>query len=500
MPRMILDKNKQTNSQKDDYKYDNLPYEDIPEPHGLSLDKILDKIGFGYYQIRLITIVGLVALTEGAQIIVFTLVLTVLQNKWGYSENVQSAVASAAFCGILMGCASAGIIADKIGRKSCIIVASILLIIINTASVLCTDIVMYGLSRFLLSFVMGFYAPIGFTLCIEAVPINTRANVVIFANCLIFVGELFACFLAWFTLGDLTSGDWKSLTLYSSIPAILSCILGFFYLDESVRYELVNRNYDNVFNIINKINDTNDRKNMDQLTNEEKQGIIENERTLAIESQSQETASISALFQGEYKLTTIILWFDWFVNSFVYFGITLFMPYVLEKLQNLQVAQSDSLDQTQSQEDIGSIALSVLVESSSVIIVAVAIDTNAYGRKTVLSMFYGITAVFAFLGFFMNTVGWYVIMITATKISLDVCVFYQYLYVIEVYPTKIRATGVGMAAGIGKFGAIIMPWIYIVMMDEFSLTSPMLLNSMLCVFAMVTITLLPIETKGRELK
>ena len=497
---MLKREKNQINAKKTSGKYDKLPHEDIPETNGISLDKILDKIGFGYYQIRLITIVGLVALTEGAQIIVFTLVLTVLQNKWAYSENVQSAVASAAFCGILMGCATAGIVADKIGRKSCIVVSSVLMIIINTSSVFCNDIVMYGLSRFLLSFVMGFYAPIGFTLCIEAVPINARANVVIFANCLIFVGELFACFLAWLTLGDLTTGDWEALTLYSSIPAILSCILGLLYLDESVRYELVNRNYDNVFEIINKINDTNDRKNMDQLTYEEKQGIIENERTLALESQSQETASISALFQGEHKLTTVILWFDWFVNSFVYFGITIFMPYVLEKLQNLQAGQSDSLTQTESQEDIGSIALSVLVESSSVILVAVAIDTNSYGRKTVLSLFYGTTAVFALLAFFMTTVGWYVIMVTATKISLDVCVFYQYIYVIEVYPTKIRATGVGMAAGIGKFGAIIMPWIYIIMMDDFSLTSPMMLNSLLCMFAMVTVTLLPIETKGRELR
>jgi MFS family permease len=468
-----------------------------PGYDGLTLDKVYQEIGFGLYQIRLIGIIGLVALSEGAQIIVFTLVLTVLQNEWGYDEDVQSAVASCAFLGILLGCGSAGIIADRFGRKWCILGANVLLLIINTCSVFSPNILVYGITRFLLSFVMGFYAPIGFTLCIENIPINTRANVVIFANCLIFVGELFACLVAYLTLDNLTDGNWKALTLYTATPAVLALILGFLFLDESARYELVNKNYDKAFEIVNKINDTNGKRTFDALSYEYKQELQEYEEKLARES-NHEVASFKSLFQGDFTATTLILWFTWFVNSFVYFGITIFMPYVLEKMQDMAVGTSASL--AQSQEDIGSIALSVLVESSSVIVAAVAIDTNAYGRKTVLSLFYGITAVFAFVTFFMATPGLYVIFATGTKVALDVCVFYQYLYVIEVYPTKIRATGVGMAGGIGKTGAIIMPWIYIIMMDDASLNSPMMLNSMLCIAALVAITFLPIETLGRELK
>jgi len=83
---------------------------------------------------------------------------------------------------------------------------------------------------------MGFFAPVGFTLCIENIPIKTRANVVIFANCLIFVGELYACLIAWLCLGNLDDGNWKALTLYSSIPAVLAFILSWFYLDESARF------------------------------------------------------------------------------------------------------------------------------------------------------------------------------------------------------------------------------------------------------------------------
>jgi len=69
-------------------------------------------------------------------------------------------------------------------------------------------------------------------------------------------------------------------------------------------------------------------------------------------------------------------------------------------------------------------AISVLVESSSVILAAIVIDTNAHGRKTILSIFYGITACFALVTFFMDTAILYVVFATGTKIAMDVCVFY----------------------------------------------------------------------------
>jgi len=88
---------------------------------------------------------------------------------------------------------------------------------------------------------------------------------------------------------------------------------------------------------------------------------------------------------------------------------------------------------------------------------------------------------------------------TITKIFINVCSFYFYLYTVEVYPTKYRATGMGVAAAVGKMGAILMPWICIFLMG-FDLLLPFLLFSIICWVMAVVVIKLPMDTKGMELR
>lgn len=44
--------------------------------------------------------------------------------------------------------------------------------------------------------------------------------------------------------------------------------------------------------------------------------------------------SLKSLFILKYKLITLIIWFNWFVSSFVYFGITFLLPITLKELRN----------------------------------------------------------------------------------------------------------------------------------------------------------------------
>jgi hypothetical protein len=50
----------------------------------------------------------------------------------------------------------------------------------------------------------------------------------------------------------------------------------------------------------------------------------------------------------------------------------------------------------------------------------------------------------------------------------------RFQYTAEIYPTKIRTTGVGMANGIGRLGGVIMPWICYYLADR-NLLSPFIL-------------------------
>lgn len=81
----------------------------------------------------------------------------------------------------------------------------------------------------------------------------------------------------------------------------------------------------------------------------------------------------------------MIIWLGWFINTFVYYGIVLFLPEILERLP--------SYDQTSN--DIQTIFLSVLIESVSVVISMIVINAKSIGRKQFLLIFYILTALSA---------------------------------------------------------------------------------------------------------
>ena len=67
----------------------------------------------------------------------------------------------------------------------------------------------------------------------------------------------------------------------------------------------------------------------------------------------------------------------------------------------------------------------------------------------------------------------------------------------ETYPTKIRATGLGLSIAIGRIGVIVMPWtvMYLVSMD---LLSPYVLFSILSGVGVGMNVFMPADRKFRE--
>jgi len=467
-----------------------------PKQEHLSLDHMFDKIGFGYYQVRLILMLGMVAAAEGAQIIVVMLSLTILQNQWKYSEDIQSFVISLNFIGFVVGGAVSGFYADKYGRLKPMLVSLALINVFNVASGFAGDIALFGLLRFLVGLFLGFFAPLGFTMVVENMPKEHRGKLVIIATSFMFVGQLFACFLAFLVLTDLVNGDWRALVFWSTVLLVVALVVNLIYLDESVRYQLVMGEYEKAFKLLNKIIKFNRVETYTEMSESDKEGLREWARELAEEVPDEEVASISALFKGEYKVVTCIVWFGYFINSFIYFGILLMLPYVLQR-----VSDSGNIEPTvvANPDDLPSIALSVLVESFSVIVAALFVDTKSVGRKKLLIIFYFLTALACGGGTVYISRGIFVAWITIAKILVNVCSYYFYLFTVEIYPTKYRATGMGLATAVGKLSTVFMPWISYRLTDIYILAPFGLFAGLACLAGLVTFKL-KIDTRGIDLK
>lgn len=73
-----------------------------------------------------------------------------------------------------------------------------------------------------------------------------------------------------------------------------------------------------------------------------------------------------------------------------------------------------------------------------------------------------------------------------------------YVYTPEVYPTSLRAVGVGSCSAMARFGAMITPYVAQVLLKS-SITFATSIYTVSALLAAVACILLPIETRGKEL-
>jgi nitrate/nitrite transporter NarK len=83
--------------------------------------------------------------------------------------------------------------------------------------------------------------------------------------------------------------------------------------------------------------------------------------------------------------------------------------------------------------------------------------------------------------------------VSGAKLSINLAFTINYEYTSELYPTYIRASGIGMASAVGKIGSIVMPWI-VVYISEIGIFTPYLIFGSVSALAAVLTMGLPFDT------
>ncbi|KAH7437771.1 hypothetical protein KP509_05G088000 [Ceratopteris richardii] len=74
-----------------------------------------------------------------------------------------------------------------------------------------------------------------------------------------------------------------------------------------------------------------------------------------------------------------------------------------------------------------------------------------------------------------------------------------YIYAPEVYPTELRATGLGIANSFARIGGVLCPMVAVELVKNCQLTLAVILFVVVPFSGAVAVALLPIETSGRLL-
>ncbi|XP_065830949.1 putative transporter svop-1 isoform X2 [Oscarella lobularis] len=219
----------------------------------------------------------------------------------------------------------------------------------------------------------------------------------------------------------------------------------------------------------------------------------------------------------ELKITTCLLWFIWFGAAFGYYGIVLLTTEMLEIIKDLTARNltdgtfmpchdfslaSNMTNETKCSPLVTEDYLHMLWTTSAELpgILLTAFIIERIGRKkTMAAEFAG--CIIGFFLMYICPVDKYLLMFFVFLVRGLVTGAFQaaYVYTPEVYPTSMRAIGLGMCSTVARLGSMSTPFIAQVLTRK-SLRGTEGTYAGVFFLAGICSLLLPIETKGKRMK
>ena len=359
-------------------------------------------------------------------------------------------------------------------------------------------IYLFILVRGIFGVLIGIVSPLSVSLIIENFPSKIRGKSFIFCRIGKMIGEFFAAVIGYLCLDkSLTSGNWRALLLWSSVPAFISYYLGNKYLMESPRYLFSKNYFELAFDKMKLIYNINHPDKLFQLSGSDKDSIYNfynRDGDLIGESPSfliDLFDRLKRLFDDKLKRVTLLIWGMWFAMTFVFYGQTFILPILLSKFPTK--IQSDSiLDQP-----FAKIIIPILAEIPAAFLCAYLIDQPRFGRQKLIFTAFSLSAI-AYLFCYFSSQFFFILYLSIARFLLVIGYSVKYTYTSEIYHTNLRSTGVGAASAFGRIGGITMPLI-LIWAVEIEIHLPFICFFIICIFGAICTHLFPYDTFNKEL-
>ncbi|MFS0659274.1 MFS transporter [Niallia alba] len=349
-------------------------------------------------QRKILGIAGLGWMFDAMDVGMLSFIITALQVDWGLTGKEMGWIGSMNSIGMAVGALVFGVMADRIGRKHVFMITLLLFSIGSGLSAFTTSLTIFLILRFFIGMGLGGELPVASTLVSESVPKEKRGRVVVLLESFWAFGWLLAAVISYFVIPKY---GWQAALLISVLPAFYAIYLRL-HLPDSPKFLKV-----------------------------------EKEKKLTIKE------SMQAVWSKENRKQTATLWILWFCVVFSYYGMFLWLPSVM-------VSQGFSMIKS-----FEYVLIMTLAQLPGYAVAAYLIEKA--GRKFVLVLFLAGTAGSAFMFGLADSTA----MLLTAGILLS---FFNlgawgalYAYTPEQYSTKVRGTGAGMAAAVGRVGGILGP-------------------------------------------
>lgn len=166
------------------------------------------------------------------------------------------------------------------------------------------------------------------------------------------------------------------------------------------------------------------------------------------------------LFGEEYRQTTIIMCWVCFVCNFAYYGMIYGLPDTLKREHN-EDGKVDVRGESQ-QSPAATVLIAAMFEIPGVF-VAIVLGTTVSRRANLFISYFMVgvclvQVVWGIMNSDMENLG--MVGVFGTKLFIASAFIVTYLYLLECYLTKIRATALAFCMVVGRMGAFVCPFLY----------------------------------------
>jgi putative MFS transporter len=434
-----------------------------------TLAELLEKTSTSKFHYSLLGISCLTYGFTGMNVLLIAVALPAITAEWHLSKIVAGAMLSMGYAGMFVGALAFGIVADMIGRRKTLLLTLVLASILTALCSIAWDVVSLSVFRFLAGIGLGGALPQPGVYISEYVPANHRGKYLGLTETSWVYGALSAAIFPFLLIPVY---GWRLSFLVALIPLILvPLVLGF--LPESIRYLELKGRSEEALNTLRKA------------------GLVQKTVTTVKKSVYAEYSlknALRELWSTNYWKRTIVLWIGWAVLVYTYHGIFTWLPTIYVEAMH-------------ARELIGPLYWYLIITLMQVPgYYSATFLLDRVGRKAVLVAYLAVAGVGSYM--FAIATGVSGILLWSAVVSFFNLGAWSalYAYTPELYPTRIRGTGSGAAASIGRLAGVAAPVMTGYIWANLGLSSAFLAFASAHFIAVLAVAFLGIETKRRTLE
>ncbi|WP_236792986.1 MFS transporter [Amycolatopsis sp. GM8] len=395
----------------------------------------LERLPISRFHYKLLFAGGLGYTFDAMDGAIVAFILPSVTKEWGLSSGATGVLGSSLLIGFLFGALAAGILGDRIGRRSVMISALILYAAASIVAAVAPNFAVLFIARVVAGMGTGAESAIIAPYLSEFVPSRVRGRYVGSLAGFFAFGYVFASLLGYFVVNDVPHG-WRWVQVITAVP-ILMLLWWRRALPESPRFLHVHGRVQEAEQVVSKIEaEVSGGRPLPPVQHDDAVPDVQVSSGSVLDN-------LKALVGPGLRKTSVTSWIYWFVAIFTYYGFFTWIPSLLVK-QGFDISKS--------------FLFSILIYLAQIPgYYSAAFISEYLERKWTIVLYLTGGAVGALGLAFSGSSAEILIWGCVLSFFMNGNAALEYSYTSEIYPTMIRTTGLGVASAFGRVGGILAP-------------------------------------------